>query len=157
MTGRGRFFLAFSGCLAAAVAAGWCAGASKPAESRMGELQRKLQETRDGVELAVKDADKENKAFYRFEHDICYTNSAILPLYREIRELETRLAEQRKKLSEKMMTLPEMKRIQKRREAAFKKVSALKDQELSILKAIEAEKWKEQAEREKAQAGGKSQ
>jgi chromosome segregation ATPase len=136
-----------------ALACGPSPAAGTPAApTRMDELRERLEDTRDALAQAEADAAKANRAFYRYEHDVVYTNAAAKILYDEIERLESQIAERRQKLSKLMSGSQEQKQIQRRRMEAFRKVSDLKDKELSLQNDIRAEKWRQQAQREEAAA-----
>jgi len=115
---------------------------------RMQELQDKLARVRQELESAREEAAAENKRFYRFQHDVVYTNSAAKAVYTEMRRYEQLATDKRKELNELMNQAPEMIEIKKRRKAAYDRLSRLKDKEQLVLNDIKAERYRQMGEKE---------
>ncbi|MBM4142507.1 MAG: hypothetical protein FJ225_02790 [Lentisphaerae bacterium] len=109
------------------------------ATNRIDVLTAELARTREDMEQARKAADEANKRFFRFNHDVVYTNAQAKAIYEEIVELERKTVEKRRQLNEMLMTTPEMKAIKEERRAAYERLSRLKDREQLLLNDIRAE------------------
>ena len=113
-------------------------------EEKIAELNAKL----DGInkeKLAVqKEIDAANKAFFKFQHDVVYTNDALKALYKKIKEIEKTLVEKRNELNTITQQLPELRKIKKDREEVYRKLRHLKERERLVRNEISALKMADQ-------------
>jgi len=131
------------------------------AAAKLRELNQELKTTRRQLDEAQKLADRVNKKYYRFQHDVVYTNAGARAIYQQIQQLETQLVDKRKELNKYIVEFPQMRDVMSERRSVFELLTRLKDKEFLIRKQIQAAKWRmagsppaEEASGEEPAAGG---
>jgi chromosome segregation ATPase len=104
------------------------------------DLERELRQVREALPQAQEAVAEVNKEYFRFQHDIVYTNRQVGAVYRDIKELERQLVEKRRELDELTHKLPEMRELVKKRNTAFKRLSDLREREDILNEALERER-----------------
>ena len=112
------------------------------AKKTITSLQLKLSDIRKQTADAQKDAEWKQRQYLQLEHDIVYTNKVLSKIYFEMKDLEKKHVEKMKELNDAMMKSPEMRKADKERSEAFKKVGDLKSLDEGVMQDIRREQMK---------------
>ncbi|NQT93047.1 MAG: hypothetical protein HQ559_09810 [Lentisphaerae bacterium] len=116
-------------------------GEEDPAK-KLEELRVKLITTKRELAGVQERVDEVNKKFYRFQHDVVYTNAGARRIYEDIHRLEVQLKEKREELNRYLVEIPQMRDVMSERRSVFGLVGKLRDKEMLIRKEIRAARWR---------------
>ncbi len=109
-------------------------------------VEAELAELRDQRAALREELAGENSLFFRFKHDVVYTNSPVGLLYREIVELEKQLVAKRRALQEVEREMPELKAMTERRKALHARIRRLSEREQLLRNELRALRLREAAD-----------
>jgi len=102
------------------------------------ELTKELAKVRSDIEAAQESISAQSKVLWKTQHDLEFTDPAIVKLREEIADLEKELITKRQALNLKLSLIPEMKSIDAQRRDLFVNLQTLKETEKAIVNEITA-------------------
>lgn len=100
------------------------------------DLDKKLTQTRGMLQEVRNEALEANREMLQFKDRVVYSNATIKVLYLKMKEMEKALLEQRVRVENEIMKLPEYRELVKKRNNVYAMVRELQDEEVFILRQL---------------------